>query len=305
MTPVWWLWIPITLFASGAQTIRNATQRHIQDEIGTMGATFIRFAFAIPFAAAWFALIFTLTGKPQLTFSSGYFAWLSLGAISQIVGTALMLKAMQGENFTLVTAYVKTEILQVAVFGLVFLGEPLGIPTIFAVAIGTTAVLTLSFTHQDRHTVISKLISPGTMYGVASGAAFALSTVGFKGATIALSSNYLSAAALTVVLAQLLQTLFMSTHFAIYQKGLMTRILKNWKHSIFVGTSGACASIGWFTAMAIEPIAHVRTFALIEVLMSYVVSRRFFRERLTPIQFLAVISLTLSVAMVTMHSASD
>jgi EamA domain-containing membrane protein RarD len=39
--------------------------------------------------------------------------------------------------------------------------------------------------------------------------------------------------------------------------------------------------------------------------MSYVVSRRFFRERLTPIQFLAVISLTLSVAMVTMHSAVD
>ena len=275
MAPVWWLWIPITLAASSAQTIRNATQRHLQEDIGTLGATFVRFAFAIPFAVIWFTLLAVFIDTPQFSFSSTYFAWLSLGALSQITGTALMLRAMQGENFTLVTAYVKTEVLQVAIFGLIFLGEPLGLPAIIAVVIGTSSVLALSFAQHDRITILSKLISRSTMYGIASGAAFALSTVGFKGATVSLSSDYLSAAALTVILAQLFQTLLMSAYFVRYQKDLITKLCKKWKQSMFVGTSGACASIGWFTAMAIEPIAHVRTFALIEVLMSYMISRRF------------------------------
>jgi hypothetical protein len=74
---------------------------------------------------------------------------------------------------------------------------------------------------------------------------------------------------------------------------------------MFVGTSGAWASIGWLAAMTIEPISHVRTFALIEVLMSYMISRRFFSEQLTTGQFFAVIFLTLSVGMVTMGSALD
>src|SRR5262249_35153296 len=36
----------------------------------------------------------------------------------------------------------------------------------------------------------------------------------------------------------------------------------------------------WFTAMALEPVAQVRTLGLIELYFSYVVSRRVFRERL-------------------------
>ena len=185
-----------------------------------------------------------------------------------------MLRAMQGENFTLVTAYVKTEVLQVAIFGLIFLGAPLGLPAIIAVVIGTSSVLALSFAQHDRVTILSKLISRSTIYGIASGAAFALSTVGFKG-TVSLISDYLSAAALTVILAQLFQTFLMSAYFVRYQKGLITKLCKKWKQSMFVGTSGAWASIGWLTAMTIEPISHVRTFALIEVLMSYMISRRF------------------------------
>jgi drug/metabolite transporter (DMT)-like permease len=43
---------------------------------------------------------------------------------------------------------------------------------------------------------------------------------------------------------------------------------------------GALASGLWFTAMAMEPVVHVRTLGLVELLFSYVVSRKIFRERL-------------------------
>ena len=43
-------------------------------------------------------------------------------AVAQIAATALLLRVMTERNFTLGVAYSKTELIQVAVFGLVFLG---------------------------------------------------------------------------------------------------------------------------------------------------------------------------------------
>ena len=43
MIPPDWLWIPITIFAALAQTVRNAAQRHLTPILGTLGATLVRF----------------------------------------------------------------------------------------------------------------------------------------------------------------------------------------------------------------------------------------------------------------------
>jgi len=47
------------------------------------------------------------------------------------------------------------------------------------------------------------------------------------------------------------------------------------------GMMGAIASIGWMTATALRPAVDVRTLGLVEVLFSYLVSRRLFREQIT------------------------
>jgi drug/metabolite transporter (DMT)-like permease len=59
------------------------------------------------------------------------------------------------------------------------------------------------------------------------------------------------------------------------------RVFRAWRASLFAGFMGAAASAGWFTAMAIEPVAHVRTLGLVELVFSSIVSRRFFREKMT------------------------
>lgn len=60
----------------------------------------------------------------------------------------------------------------------------------------------------------------------------------------------------------------------------------------------AAASAGWFTAMAIEPVAHVRTLGLIELLFSYAVSRRVFRERLSRRELAGIALLALALVFV-------
>jgi hypothetical protein len=43
MEPAVWLWIPVTIWAAFAQTLRNAAQRSLTDSLGTPGATLVRF----------------------------------------------------------------------------------------------------------------------------------------------------------------------------------------------------------------------------------------------------------------------
>ena len=59
-----WLWIPITLWAAFAQTLRNATQRGLTSRLGTLGATLVRFLFGLPFALLWLWLVLECTGTP-------------------------------------------------------------------------------------------------------------------------------------------------------------------------------------------------------------------------------------------------
>ena len=48
-----WAWIPITLGAALAQTLRNAAQRHLTGYLGALGATLVRFLYGLPFALIW------------------------------------------------------------------------------------------------------------------------------------------------------------------------------------------------------------------------------------------------------------
>ncbi len=83
-------------------------------------------------------------------------------------------------------------------------------------------------------------------------------------------------------------------------RAVIVRVLKAWRVSLAAGFAGAAASAAWFTAMALEPVAHVRTLGLVEVLFSYIISRRVFRERLGRLERLGLILLVLGVAVVAM-----
>ena len=294
MIPADWLWIPVTVWAAFAQTVRNAAQRHLTAQLGTLGATLVRFLYGLPFAAAWLAAVSAWSGAALPGASWAFFGWVLLGAVSQIGGTALLLATMQERNFALGVAYSKTEILQVALFGLAFLGDPLGPATIAAVLCGTLGVLLLSPAGRA-----GGWASRSAFLGLASGAGFALSAVGYRGAALALGDTpFLMAAAATLLVAQLLQTLLLGGWLAAREPAVIARVLRAWRASLLAGFMGAAASAGWFTAFAIEPVAHVRTLGLVELVFSYAVSRRLFRERLSRRELAGMALLALGVVLV-------
>jgi len=84
-----------------------------------------------------------------------------------------------------------------------------------------------------------------------------------------------------VLLAQLMQSVALGAWLAWRQPAVLPAIARAWKLSTVAGMMGALASIGWLTAMALRPAVDVRTLGLVEVLFSYLVSRRMFREKVS------------------------
>jgi drug/metabolite transporter (DMT)-like permease len=286
LTPAAWLWIPITIAAALAQTARNAAQRHLTASLGTLGSTLVRFLYGLPFAALW------LLG-----------VWVVVAAVTQIAATALLLRVMAERNFSLGIAYSKSEALQVAVFGLVFLGDAVTLTTMTAIAFGTLGVLLLSPIDRKNpfRTMIAGWTTRPALLGVLSGTAFGIAAVGYRGGALALEGTaFPMAAAYTLVAAQALQTVLLVGWLLVRDAAVVVRVCRAWRASLFAGLMGATASMGWFTAMAIEPVAHVRTLAMIELLFGYVVSRRIFRERVTRIEITGMVLLTIGLVVVTL-----
>jgi len=278
-----WAWIPIVVCAAFAQTVRNATQRTLVDDLGTLPATLVRFLYGIPFAAVWLLLVYRFSAAPlqMPDFGWAYGAWLLLGAGSQLAATAFLLVAMQQRNFIVGVTFSKTEVLQVGILATVFLHE---LPTLLsgiAMVVATVGVVLLSLPTRTPGGA-RDWAGGAAWFGLGSGACFALSAVGYRGAALELpgSSAWLIGA-WGVLLAQAVQSLLLGGWLAVRVPGIIAALARRWRLSLLAGMMGALASIGWLTAFALRPAVDVRTVGLVEVLFSYLVSRRLFRERMT------------------------
>jgi drug/metabolite transporter (DMT)-like permease len=280
-----WLWVPIVLWGALAQTARNAAQRSLVAQAGTLGATLVRFLYGIPFAALSVAVLHLLpaTASAVPHFHPAYFAWLLLGALGQLAATAFLLVAMKQRNFVIGVAYSKTDALQVALFGTLILRELPGWVTMLAMALATAGVVMLSLPRRGAKAQAGAQAWTGAaaVWGLASGAGFALSAVGYRGAALQLPgvSPWLIGA-WGVLMAQAIQSLLLGGWLAWRSPQSLRATVTAWRVSIVAGGTGALASLCWFTAFAMTTAANVRTLGMVEVVFSYLVSRRLMREKL-------------------------
>lgn len=298
-----WLWIPLTIWAAFAQTLRNAAQRHLVSSLGTLGATLVRFLYGLPFAALYAAVLLWLTRGPLSAPNLPFVIWVAVAGFFQIVATALLLRVMEERNFTVGVAYSKSELIQAAIFGTIFLGDPLTALTVLAIVFATVGVVLVSAPAGETalEGLLTGWTSRSALLGLASGASFAISVVGYRGASLALQPvSYLVAAAYALVWAQAWQTLLLGGWLVMRTPRVVVEVLRAWRASFFAGLMGAAASAGWFTAVALEPVAHVRTLGLVELLFSYAVSHRLFNERLRRVEFVGIGLLVLGLATITL-----
>ena len=274
MTTSPWLWAVFTLIAAAAQTVRNATQRELTGKLGTVGATHVRFLFGLPFACLFLIGVIAVGGaalpRPGLVF----WPWVLAGALLQIAATALMLAAMGERSFVVAIAYIKTEPVQVALFGLVFLGDHVTPSMALAILLATCGVVVMSL----KPGAIRGDIVP-TVLGLSAGACFALSAIGYRGAILSLHDpNFVMAATFTVTIGLAVQTTLLTGWLLLRDRAVLGAIFRAWRPSLFAGFMGALASQFWVLGFATATAASVRTLALVEVLFAQAISRFVFKQ---------------------------
>jgi len=289
------LWIPFTIVASLGQVARNAMQRSLTGPLGTWGATNIRFLFGFPFSLIFLLVVLITSGDHASWPTAAFWPWLLLGALTQIIGTGMMLLAMNERSFVVTTAYLKTEAIQTAIFGFIFLGDHLTAMKVIAILIATAGVVITALRGGGEKGFAE--IRP-TVMGLAAAAGFALSAIGYRGAIITVSGvSFVTAATYTLVWGLFVQTVILSIYLLWRAPDVLKKILGLWRPSMLAGFMGAFASNFWFLAFALTAAANVRTLALIEVLFAQGVAYYSFKQKASTREIGGIVLIVIGVAL--------
>jgi drug/metabolite transporter (DMT)-like permease len=292
-----WLWAVFTLIAAAAQTVRNAAQRELTGKLGTVGATHVRFLFGCPFALVFLLAMLASRGALPRPITSSFWPWLLDGALTQIAATALMLAAMEERSFVVAIAYIKTEPVQVALFGLLFLGDAVTPMMAAAIVIATGGVIVMSQKGGTWSGASRSDLKP-TVLGLSAGACFALSAIGYRGAILSLHDpSYAIAATFTMTAGLVVQSMLLTLYLAVRDPGVLRAIFAAWRPSVFAGFMGALASQFWFLAFALATAASVRTLALVEVLFAQAISHFVFRQPVSPREGVGIVVIVIGVVL--------
>jgi drug/metabolite transporter (DMT)-like permease len=288
------LWAVFTLIAAAAQTARNAMQRELTATLGTVGATHVRFLFGFPFALLFLSGVLAVTGAQMPSPPDAFWPWVLAGAFTQIAATATMLSVMGQRSFVVAYAYIKTEPVHVALFGLIFLGDKVTLLSAAAILIATVGVIVISLKAGANETRDMR----STVIGIFSGALFGLSAIGYRGAILSLNlPDFVTAATFTVTVGLVIQAAALSLYLALRDAKVLRAIARAWKPSLFAGFMGAFASEFWFLAFAITTAANVRTLALVEVLFAQGVTRFVFKQPTTRREGIGIVLVVIGVAL--------
>lgn len=233
-------WVLATLIAAAAQTARNATQASLTTALGTIGATQVRFLFGLPFALLFLALVVTIGGQPIPELTREALGFTTLGALSQIGATALMLFTMKSQSFAVTTAWIKTEPVLVALTAALVLGDPLTLPMLLAIATATAGVILMSL--KPGSSAAMWRDGGPALTGLLAGGLFGLSAIGFRGGITSLpSGDFLIRATTILALSLALQAAILFVWLMVFDRKALVASFRVWRPSLGAGFLGAFA----------------------------------------------------------------
>ena len=294
-----WVWVAIA--AAAAQTIRGALQKSLTGRLGNVGASLVRFTYAVPFAWLMVSSYMAISGQSLPRLTPGFLVWLSIAGLAQITFTILLLTMFSHRSFAVGTAFSKTEVVQAALFEALIIGYVVGVQVGIAIVIGVVAVVLLSLA-KSQMTVGNlgrSLFTRQTAIGLASGAALGFSTVAFRAAIDALEDgDMLLRAGMAGAVVVVLQSLILGCWMWAKDRPALIASFVEWRRGAMVGCAGAVCTACWFYAFVSHAVAPVRAVGQIELVFVLCISFFYFRETPTKRELMAIALLIISIIMV-------
>ncbi|MEM8850303.1 MAG: DMT family transporter [Pseudomonadota bacterium] len=288
------LWVFATFFAASVQALRFLLQRRLAlGGLSPAAATFARFVWAPPaiFAglAVWAASGGTLPAPPP-----AFWAPALAGGLSQILATICVVALFARRNFAVGIAFSKTTVLMTVLTGFLVLGETVTWPALAAMVVGFAGVILLSVPLGGRGW---QVFNRASGLGLAAGALFSVSAVGYRAASLTIPSDEpVLRAAVTLGWVTLLQTGLLAAWLGWRDRAGLTGVFTRWRATMLVGATSLVGSLAWFTAYTLQTAALVNAVGQVELILSMLISWLILGERSTRRELSGIALLGLSVA---------
>jgi len=289
-------WIIFTISGAFFQNLRSSLQKKLNKDLSTVASTYVRFAFALPFAIIVFFLNF---GNFEIIYKiveQKHFLYLTIiASVLQIMFTFTLLYLFKFSNFVVGTSLSKTEVIQVAIFEYFLLKDKLNIFGIFGIIIATIGVIIISI--KDLKLFFSNFFSKITLIGLITGLFLGLSVVFFRAAALSLedfSSNF-DKAIITLFFGLVAQTFLISIYLFIFEISEFKKFKDNKLESCLAGLAGFLATLSWFFAFTFIQASFVRALGQVEIFFSFISSKYFFKEKLTTMEIIGILVFVIGV----------
>mgnify|MGYP003634091214 FL=1 len=260
-------WVFFTLGAVVMQTFRNALQSKLSAHMSTSGVTLSRFLFAPPIALIYLGLLYTFSNQAIPEFSSQFISYVLLASVMQIFATALMVILFKQKNFAIGAGLAKSEALVAGVLGTLFFGSQLNLFGWVGILIGAAAIFVLSGGGRK-----GQLSFKTGVIGLACGSCFALTSLYVREASHLLNVPFPHSAAWVLLWVLCIQTSLLVSYIAIKDRSTFTSLKINAKMTFATSATSCFGSICWFSAMALQHVAYVKTLGQIEVLFTILIA---------------------------------
>ena len=284
------VWAIFAVLAAFFQNLRTSLQKKLNKNLSIVASTYVRFAFALPFALIVFIFNFgNFDIISTVLNQSNFFYYTFLGSVIQITFTITLLYLFRFSNFVVGTSLSKTEVIQVAIFEYIVLNDKLNAAGVIGIIIATTGVIIMTI--KDVNFFIKNLFSKTTLVGLITGLFLGLSVVYFRAAALSLeniSSNFEKALS-TLFFGLLIQTFIITIYLLIFEQSEFKKLYNNKAECCMAGLSGFLATLSWFYAFTLIQSSFVRALGQIEILFSFASSKYLFKEKLSKIELFGIL----------------
>ncbi len=295
------LWVLLAILAAATQALRSAVQKKMTPQLGSYGASYIRFSYSFPFAWAIVLAYMMLVNVGIPSLPPMFWFWINIAAITQIAFTILLIMLFSHRSFAAAVAFSKTEVLQAALFEAIILGVVASLQTAFAITLGVVATIMLSLAKSSvtSHSIMLTIFSKQTGFGLGAGAFLGFCTVAYGAAIKYIpTDDVMLNAGLTAAIAVTIQTLGFGAWMYVAKRHELVASFVYWRESTMAGLWGTLCSLFWFAAFAMHAVAPVRAVGQIELLMSIGFSYFYFKEKISLTELIAIALLALSIILV-------
>lgn len=275
------------------QTWRNALQSKLAKNVNTSGVTLARFLFASPIAAIYLLVLYQF-GQAQIPdFSGQFWRFILLASVLQITATSLMVILFKQKNFAVGAGLAKSEALVAGVLGTMFFGSQLTLLGWIGILVGTLSIFVLSGLLQKGNFSLKTV-----GIGLACGASFALTSLFVREAAHALDVPFPYSAAWVLLWVLLVQTLALSAYILLRKPFILGQLKENGKLTLATSLTSCIGSIGWFSAMALQHVAYVKTLGQIEVLFTILLSAWWLKQPVKRNELIGLVLISIAAVMV-------